>query len=71
MRYKPRSMPWQNHEVMIAPLVLSHYQTTPLLKQRESIDRGIKFSPDLGLSFIDVRITPAGVELPHQEILMG
>jgi predicted methyltransferase len=50
-------------------LVLSHYQTAPLLKERKSIGSGISFSPDLGFSLLEGRITPEGVEIPNQEIL--
>ncbi len=50
-------------------MVLSHYQTKPLLQARETAKRTATTSPDLGLSRIEVAVRPAGVEFPTQEFL--
>ena len=50
-------------------LVLSHFQTAPILKQQEKIGNQITFSPDLNNSLIEGIISPEGVEIPGSEIL--
>ncbi len=54
---------------MSASFVLSHFQTTPILKQKKSIGGKITFSPDLNISSLNGIITPEGVEIPGSEIL--
>jgi len=50
-------------------IILSHVQTTPILKQRKSIDSRITFSPDLNLSNSEGVITPVGLEIPDSELI--
>lgn len=50
-------------------LVLSQYQTTPILQQRGEIGSTITFSPDLNISTIEGIITLDGVEIQRSEIL--
>ncbi len=54
---------------MSASLVLSHFQTTPILEQKKSIGSKINFSPDLNISSLEGIITLNGVEIPGSEIL--
>lgn len=49
------------------PIILSHYQTQPLLAGRRSGQRQIMSSPDLGLSSAPVILTDAGVQWPGGE----
>ncbi len=53
----------------MSKIVLSHYQTTPILKQREKVGSRITFSPDLNISFLEGIITPEGVDIQGFEIL--
>lgn len=50
-------------------MVLSHYQTEPLLQARKTAKRKATTSPDLGLTRVEVVVKPAGVEFPTQEFL--
>jgi len=50
-------------------IILSHVQTTPILKQRKSIGSRITFSPDLNLSTLEGLITPVGLEIPDAELI--
>ena len=48
---------------------LSHYQVTPLLKQRDSIGSIVNISTDLSISILDGVITTEGVEIHGCNIL--
>jgi predicted methyltransferase len=48
-----------------APVILSHYQAEPLLKQRSTPGAMVKASPDLGLTQVDVMIEPDGARFPN------
>ena len=52
-----------------ALIVLSHYQTRPLLRARQAGERRAQVSPDLGLTTVDVLLDPAGVRFPGREAL--
>jgi uncharacterized protein len=54
---------------MLSAIVLSHIQTSPILKRRESIGSKITFSPDLNISTLEGVITLEGLEIPDNEIL--
>jgi hypothetical protein len=49
--------------------ILSHYQVTPLLKQREAVGSIVSISPDLFISTLEGVITSKGVETQQYEIL--
>jgi predicted methyltransferase len=66
---KPKLKRWQNQKSRFPVIILSHFQTTPILSQRKSIGSTITFSPDLNLSTLEGRITSAGLEIPGSEIL--
>ena len=49
-------------------IVLSHFQVAPLLKQRGEASSA-NFSPDLGLTTIEVALDNSGVTFPDGERL--
>lgn len=60
------------HEVIAAVstdshIVLSHYQTTPLLAAQRASKRSIALSPDLGLTTVEVTLDADGVVFPDGE----
>ena len=54
---------------MTHPVILSHFQTGPLLKAREDGKCRIKGSQDLGLSIVEVSIEPEGARFTNNELL--
>jgi len=50
-------------------MVLSHYQTEPLVQARDTAIRHTTSSPDLGLSQVEVAVKDAGAEFPGQELI--
>jgi predicted methyltransferase len=55
--------------IMTHPIVLSHFQTRPLLQAREANQHGVEISPRLGLTTVEVVIEPEGVHFPNGESL--
>ena len=54
---------------MIHPIILSHFQTRPLLQARRASQHRVEVSPDLGLTTVEVVIEPQGVLFPNGELL--
>lgn len=54
---------------MFSPIVISRFQTRPLLAERHAIGRKIPCSLDLGLTKVDLRIQDGGVLLPSGDSL--
>jgi predicted methyltransferase len=50
-------------------IVLSHYEVAPLLKARQEGHTSASISPDLGLTTIEVALSPEGVTFPTREEL--
>ena len=51
------------------PIVLSHFQTRPLVQARQAGKATAAVSPDLGLMMVEVALEPAGVRFPGGETL--
>jgi len=49
--------------------ILSHFQTPPLLKARQQGAKSVAISPDLGLTTVEVGLTPSGVCFPEGTVL--
>ncbi len=54
---------------MIHPIILSHFQTRPLLQARGASQYRVEVSPDLALTTVEVMIEPQGVLFPNGELL--
>ncbi|MBC8263507.1 MAG: spermine synthase, partial [Anaerolineales bacterium] len=54
---------------MTHPMVLSHIQTQPLLQARQTSQRHVEVSPDLGLITVEVVIESEGVRFPNGDSL--
>jgi predicted methyltransferase len=54
---------------VISPIVISHFQTKPLVQYRDAGRERIEISPDLGLSSVEVIVEPAGVRLSNGGLL--
>jgi predicted methyltransferase len=54
---------------MNRPIVLSHFQTRPVLQARWASQHRLAVSPDLGLTTVEVVIEPQGVLFPNGELL--
>ena len=50
---------------MTHPIVLSHFQTQPLLQAREASENCVEVSPNLGLTTAEIAIEPPGVFFPN------
>lgn len=50
-------------------IVLSHYQTKPLLRAHEAGERTMRVSPDLGLTTVDVQLEAEGVRFHDGNLL--
>lgn len=48
-------------------IVLSHFQTRPLLAARRQQQTAAQVSPDLGLTTVEARVTPEGIVFPGGE----
>ncbi|HEU5367215.1 MAG TPA: hypothetical protein VFU69_02075, partial [Ktedonobacterales bacterium] len=48
-------------------IVLSHFQTRPLLAARQQQPAAVQLSPDLGLTTVETRVTAEGVVFPSGE----
>lgn len=55
--------------LMTHPIVLSHFQTQPLLQARQAGQHRAEVSPDLGLTTVEVVIEPEGVCFPNGQSL--
>jgi predicted methyltransferase len=53
----------------VAVPILSHLQTTPLLKARQQGAKSVAISPDLGLTTVEVVLTASGVCFPEDAVL--
>lgn len=51
------------------PMILSHVQAQPLLKERGTVEHRVQVSPDLGLTIVEVAIESRGVVFPNGESL--
>jgi len=51
----------------MAPIILSHFQTTPLLQARAASQRRALVSPDLGLTTVEVTVEPEDARFPAGE----
>jgi uncharacterized protein len=54
---------------MTEPIVLSHFQASPLLEARRQGREVLAVSPDLGLSTVEVTLTAQGVRFPGATVL--
>ena len=53
---------------MTEPVVLSHFQASPLLEARRQGREALAVSPDLGLSAVEVLLTAQGVRFPSATV---
>ena len=51
------------------PIVLSHYQTKPLLEARRAGERCVEISLDLGLTTVEALLEADCARFPHDEAL--
>ncbi len=58
---------WDREEQADIMIVLSHFQTRPLLAARQRAQATASVSPDLGLTTVEVSLTPEGVAFPGGE----